>query len=82
MKVLFFAQLRERLNCDSTELDIELPTLVSNVREALIAQFPDHVDLLESGKALVAINQELINNESATITTGDEVAFFPPVTGG
>lgn len=82
MKVLFFAQLRERLNCDSTELDIELPTLVSNVREALIAQFPDHVDLLENGKALVAINQELINNESATITTGDEVAFFPPVTGG
>ena len=82
MKVLFFAQLRERLNCDSAELDIELPTLVNTVREALIAQFPDHADLLKDGKALVAINQELINNEKATITTADEVAFFPPVTGG
>lgn len=82
MKVLFFAQLRERLNCDSTELNIELPARVNEIREALLARFPDHTDLLQSGRALVAINQELINNEAAEVTASDEVAFFPPVTGG
>ena len=82
MKVLFFAQLRERLNCDNTDLDIELPVLVCDLREALMIRFPDHADLLKAGKALVAINQELVNDEKATIATADEVAFFPPVTGG
>lgn len=82
MKVLFFAQLRERLNCDSTELNIELPARVNEIREALLVRFPDHTDLLQSGRALVAINQELINNEAAEVTASDEVAFFPPVTGG
>ncbi|WP_419812277.1 MoaD/ThiS family protein [Bacterioplanoides sp.] len=82
MKVLFFAQLRERLNCDSTELNIELPARVNEIREALLVRFPDHTDLLQSGRALVAINQELINNEATEVTASDEVAFFPPVTGG
>lgn len=82
MKVLFFAQLRERLNCDSAELELSLPSQLSQVRTALIAQFPDHADLLKDGRALAAINQELINDENATISAGDEVAFFPPVTGG
>lgn len=82
MKVLFFAQLRERLNCDSAEIELTLPAQLNQVRAELISLFPDHADLLKDGKALAAINQELINNESATITAGDEVAFFPPVTGG
>jgi len=82
MKVLFFAQLRELLDCDSTQLNIDLPASVTEVREALMAQFPDHAGLLHSDKALVAVNQELINNDQATITATDEVAFFPPVTGG
>lgn len=82
MKVLFFAQLRELLDCDSAELNIDLPASVSEVREALMAQFPDHAELLHRGKALVAVNQELTNNDQAIITATDEVAFFPPVTGG
>jgi molybdopterin synthase sulfur carrier subunit len=82
MKVLFFAQLRELLDCDSAELNIDLPASVSDVRAALMAQFPDHAELLHSGKALVAVNQELTNNDQAIITATDEVAFFPPVTGG
>ncbi|MBD4685637.1 molybdopterin synthase sulfur carrier subunit, partial [Xanthomonas citri pv. citri] len=36
---------------------------------------------LEKGKLLVAINQSISPLESA-IKDGDEVAFFPPVTGG
>jgi len=36
---------------------------------------------LEKGKLLVAINQTLMPLESI-IKSGDEIAFFPPVTGG
>ena len=36
---------------------------------------------LESGKLLVAVNQTLVPLETA-LNDGDEVAFFPPVTGG
>ena len=35
---------------------------------------------LEKGKLLVAINQTLMPLESA-VKNGDEIAFFPPVTG-
>jgi molybdopterin synthase sulfur carrier subunit len=35
---------------------------------------------LEEGKLLAAVNQTLVSLTSAT--AGDEVAFFPPVTGG
>ncbi|MEN8213561.1 MAG: MoaD/ThiS family protein, partial [Pseudomonadota bacterium] len=34
-----------------------------------------------SGRVLVAVNQEMSNFDS-TIKNGDEIAFFPPVTGG
>jgi molybdopterin synthase sulfur carrier subunit len=36
---------------------------------------------LESGKLLAAVNQSIVPLEHA-LSDGDEVAFFPPVTGG
>ena len=38
-------------------------------------------ELIEKEKLLVAINQTLMPLESA-LKSGDEIAFFPPVTGG
>jgi molybdopterin synthase sulfur carrier subunit len=82
MKVLFFAQLRERLNRDETEIDISLPTTVADIRSALLEKFPEQAEILQDGKSLVAINQELINDERSPVSENDEIAFFPPVTGG
>jgi molybdopterin synthase sulfur carrier subunit len=36
---------------------------------------------LEEGKLLAAVNQTLVSFEHPVVD-GDEVAFFPPVTGG
>ncbi|MGV2470112.1 molybdopterin synthase sulfur carrier subunit, partial [Bacillus subtilis] len=36
---------------------------------------------LEDGKLLSAVNQSFVSGEHP-LTSGDEVAFFPPVTGG
>ncbi len=81
MKILFFAALRERLGCDSYELETALPTDINTVRSALQQAFPAHAGELTTERALAAVNQTL-TLDNATVNEGDEVAFFPPVTGG
>ena len=83
VKILFFAGLREQLGSPGEE--IELPSGVSTVaglRSHLKARggayekaFADR-NLVRS-----AVNQEMVSLASP-IKAGDEVAFFPPVTGG
>ncbi len=83
IKVLYFARLKESLNC-STE-DMELPAEVNTVAELKthLAKRGEAWANLFSGKQSIraAINHELVDNDAA-IKDGDEVAFFPPVTGG
>ena len=81
MKVLFFAALRERLGCVQTEVDIALPASVAQLRSALTEAFPQHAESLANGRSLAAVNQMLVPDDAA-VNAGDEVAFFPPVTGG
>ena len=83
VKVLFFAGLREQLGTSAEE--IELPAGVSTVaglRSHLQARGGAYEKAF-AGKALVrsAVNQDMVP-QSARIKAGDEVAFFPPVTGG
>ena len=79
-RVLSFAGLREAFGCAGEA--IELPANVATVgalRDFLVGQGRDK---LASAKNLrCAVNQEMAGLE-VTIKDGDEVAFFPPVTGG
>ena len=81
--ILFFAALREQLG--NSREDVELPAGVKTVdalRKHLQARGGAY-DKAFSGKALVrcAVNQSMVQGGGA-IKAGDEVAFFPPVTGG
>ena len=83
VKVLYFAKLREDLGKSAEEL--ALPgdvTTVAALRVHLMARGGAWQSALGQGKAVrVAVNQEMA--EPATpVRAGDEVAFFPPVTGG
>ncbi len=83
VKVLFFAALREQLGTASEE--VSLPSGVSTVA-ALRQHLKSRGGAYEkafSEKALVrtALNQDMVS-PTARIKAGDEVAFFPPVTGG
>lgn len=78
--VLFFASIRERLGVD--KLSIE-PALTI---DQLIAQLIDRegnvwAEVLCAPNVIVAVNQE-VADRSRALEDGDEVAFFPPVTGG
>jgi molybdopterin synthase sulfur carrier subunit len=83
LKLLFFARLREDLGTSAEEL--ALPAGVGTVaalRAHLLARGGAWATALAHGRALrVAVNHEMA--EPATpVKPGDEVAFFPPVTGG
>lgn len=79
IRVLFFAQLRERLQTDS--LDMPECANVAELRQALSERGDIWQEVMQSERCLAAVNQVLCDNTQA-LNTGDEVAFFPPVTGG
>ena len=79
--ILYFASLREALGVER-EI-IELPDSVAtlgNLRDWLVARGGDW-SALNNGRVRAALNQSLALPDAA-IAAGDEVAFFPPVTGG
>ncbi|OCQ51830.1 Molybdopterin synthase sulfur carrier subunit [Photorhabdus australis subsp. thailandensis] len=80
IKVLFFAQIRELVGTDSLDLDNSYTT-VDSLRNALISKGERWALALEDGKLLSAVNQSFVHGEYQ-LQDGDEVAFFPPVTGG
>ena len=83
VKVLYFAALREQLGTSGEE--IELPQGVGTVaalRAHLRGRGGAWQAALADGKLVrMAVNQDMAQ-PSAAIKQGDEVAFFPPVTGG
>lgn len=81
ISVLFFAQLREQLQCEKLTLELPAGSSVTALREQLIALNPAWLTFLTSDKLLFSVNQTLVKT-SHLIHDGDEVAFFPPVTGG
>lgn len=83
IKLLFFARLRDDLGC--AQEDLALPAgvdTVAGLRAYLMARGAIWQEALARGGALgVAVNQDMAQ-ASTPISAGDEVAFFPPVTGG
>ncbi len=80
IKVLFFAQVKELVGMAA--LDVEDVFETAEQLRAHLAERGDKWSLaLEPGKLLVAVNQTISPLDTA-LSDGDEVAFFPPVTGG
>lgn len=82
INILFFAQIRELLGTSSLELVLEEGNITAEALRAQLAVRDDKwAKVMTSDKLLVAINQTM-STWDASINDGDEVAFFPPVTGG
>jgi molybdopterin synthase sulfur carrier subunit len=83
IRILYFARLREDMGIAGEMF--ERPAEVSNVkglRARLAARGGASAAALASGKAVrVAVNQDIARDDTP-VNAGDEIAFFPPVTGG
>ena len=83
MKILYFAWLRTKIGVPSEM--VEPPTEVTNVGalvDWLKTRSAGHAEALANAKVVkVAVNQEHVTYDHP-IAVGDEVALFPPVTGG
>ncbi len=79
--ILLFAQLREVLGCHRLELALPAPLTVAALKARLAARGDLWHLLFAEQQVLCAINQ-VISDDQQTLHAGDEVAFFPPVTGG
>lgn len=79
--IKYFASIREAIGQGSEQRETSAATL-SVLRDELLAVSPAHAASLTRGKPVrMALNQ-VMSDESAALTEGCEVAFFPPVTGG
>ena len=82
LQVLYFAGLRESLGLGAEQVDLaalEDPS-VGGVRDWLVKE-RGRTALASAKNLRCALNQEMVRLD-ARVKPGDEVAFFPPVTGG
>ena len=80
VQVLYFASLREAFGTAGER--VELPADVSSVgalRAWLVAR--GRAELATAKNLRCAVNQDMAKLDAA-VADGDEIAFFPPVTGG
>jgi molybdopterin converting factor subunit 1 len=79
IRVLFFASLADATGTPATEVESTAITDVRSLYDGLVEHFPRLKALRAS--TLCAINTEFARPDSP-VRDGDEVAFFPPVSGG
>jgi len=81
IRVLYFASLRERLGCTDETLQAN-PATLAGLRADLAARGGAWAEVFATEqRVLAAINQEMAAVDQP-LREGDEVGFFPPVTGG
>ncbi len=78
--VKFFAQLREQLGCSEINLPWQPDMSMLDVMSELLEHHPEWQNAFK-GKLLMACNQTMVAPEHR-VSDQDEVAYFPPVTGG
>ena len=82
LRILYFASLRETLGCDAET--IELPpniATLNDLRHWLAGRGGPWQALTQRDDLRMSRNQKVARPDSR-LDDGDEVAFFPPVTGG
>ena len=79
--VRYFASIREAMGTGSESLQTAVAT-VGALRAELMGKSEAAAQALAEGRAVrMALNQDMCDG-AAALKNGDEVAFFPPVTGG
>jgi molybdopterin synthase catalytic subunit len=79
-RVLFFGAAREIAGHAEVEMEIRAPATAASAFEEIMASYPE---LRRFGRSLLfAVNQEYARDADRQVREGDELAVFPPVSGG
>lgn len=82
INIVYFAKYREALGLAEEAYDLGTGAVALSVlKTAILQRHAKAVSVLEDARCIVAINQQVAGPD-ASVSPGDEVAFFPPVTGG
>lgn len=79
--VRYFASLREALG-SAEVVELAGAHTVGAVRDALAARGGRHAEVLGRQRAVRSARNRVMCAETAPLADGDEIGFFPPVTGG
>lgn len=80
--VKYFARFRETLACSEETIDIKQNAQLKDLIESLASRKGDWQIIFSNNKSLLfAVNQTIAKPETM-LSENDEIAFYPPVTGG
>lgn len=83
LRIHYFAGVREAVGRDRDQIELpgEVATVADLVRHLRAVDVGFERMIGEQEQVLVAVNQAVAGDEAA-VADGDEVAFFPPMSGG
>ena len=79
--IKYFASLRETLGLEQEKIDFVEGDSIRDIQLMLSSRSPDWSKNIMDSELIVSLNQEVVDL-SELVSNGDEIAFFPPVTGG
>tara|TARA_Y100000817_G_C16593600_1_gene427517 strand:- start:36 stop:281 length:246 start_codon:yes stop_codon:yes gene_type:complete len=81
MKIKYFAWIKDITKKDYELIEKDFPRNINELKKNLNTMYPDLEKHIMSDILRFAINQEYISKNSEIKST-DEIAIFPPVSGG
>ena len=81
VRIRYFAKYREWMQMPEENLDFS-PANVGELKRLVRDRHPNALKVFSDSRCIVAINQHVVHGDDALLKPGDEVAFYPPVTGG
>ena len=81
IKLLFFARIKERLDKSEMTIDFVANQSLQILTQKLIEKHGDEWQILLEPDTVFSCNQRVVDRDHI-VADGDEVAYFPPVTGG
>ena len=82
MRVLLFARLRDEIGQEFLDIDIAGHCTLARLKQALAEAHSLLKKEIEAGRVLTAVNQALCHDDNLVLTGAEEIALFPPMTGG
>jgi molybdopterin synthase sulfur carrier subunit len=79
--IKYFAKYREWMQKPEEALDAA-PANIGELKNLIRDKHANALKMLDDPRCIVAVNQHVIHGDSVLLKSGDEVAFYPPVTGG